>query len=200
MPERLSVRAALVAVIAFVCLLVPGIARAQPLGGVDPKEPPAPCSEDCYQLSSLTFRGGVTTSITFELRGTVRSKEEQKIPLFGPPGQVRLDDLTMDGGRPSITFDSEKYYLLTSARSFTLRGRITLGTDQIVSVTGPILTVDAHLTKGRLVEGEKLSGVANTVLHFDPMTDDKASASKPSAPPVFRLARSIRFGSETTFV
>lgn len=193
-------RAAMLAVIAFVCLLVPGFARADSTSGPDPKEPPTPCTEDCYQLSSLTFRGGVTTALTFELRGTVRSKEEQKIPLFGPPGQVRLDDLVMDGGRPSITFDSDKYYLLTSAKSFTLRGKITLGTDQIVSVTGPLLTVDAHLTKGRLVEGEKLSGVANTVLHFDPMTDDKTVVAKPSTPPVFRLARSIRFGTETTFV
>lgn len=205
-----SARAAMLAAIAFVCLFLPGLAQAGPLDsagqgqqasrGPTPKEPPPPCTEDCYQLSSLTFRGGMTTSITFELKGSVRSNEEQKIPLFGPPGQVRLDDLAMEGGRPTITFDSDKYYLLTTAKTFTLRGRLTLGSDQIVSVTGPLLTVDAHLTKGRLVEGEKLSGVANTVLHFDPMTDDKAVSAKPSTPPVFRLARSIRFGTETTFV
>ncbi len=199
-----TVRAAMIAVVAFVCLMVPGLAQAGPLdGNTADKEPPPPCSEDCFQLSSLTLRGGVTTSITFELRGTVRAKEDQKIPLFGPPGQVRLDDLAMDGGRPTISFDNDRYYLLTNARSFTLRGRITLGSDQIVSLTGPLLALDAHLTKGRLVEGDKLSGLANTVLHFDPMTDDSAragDAAKPRTPPVFRLARSVRFGSETTFV
>jgi hypothetical protein len=166
-----------------------------------PKEPPAPCTEDCWQLAHLTIRGAANGPMTFELKGTVRADEDQKIPLFGPPSQVRLDDLSMDGGRPTVTFDSDRYYLITRAKSFTLRGRVTLGSDQMMSVAGPILAVDAPLTKGRLVEGDKLSGVSQTVLHFDPMTEDaSAQAAKPRQPPVFRLSRSIRFGTDTRFV
>ena len=205
-----SIRAALVLSVVAACGLTPAVAHADHdsqlslnnlTSGAAVKEPPPPCTEDCWQLAHLTIRGAANGPMTFELKGTVRANEDQKIPLFGPPSQVRLDDLSMDGGRPTVTFDNDRYYLLTRAKSFTLRGRITLGSDQMLSVVGPILAVDAPLTKGRLVEGEKLSGVSATVLHFDPMTEDAAAqAAKPRLPPVFRLSRSVRFGTDTSFV
>ena len=198
-----SFRAALFAIAAILATLTPAAAQAQGLGdpGSSAKEPPPPCSEDCWQLAHMTLRGSVNGPMTFELRGTVRANEDQKIPLFGPPSQVRLDDLSMDGGRPTVTFDSERYYLITHAKSFTLRGKLTLGSDQMISVIGPLLALDAPLSKGRLVEGDKLSGLSATVLHFDPMTADGAnSPAKPRQPPVFRLSRSVRFGTETSFV
>ena len=53
-----SARAAMLAAIAFVCLFLPGLAQAGPLDsagqgqqasrGPTPKEPPPPCTEDCY--------------------------------------------------------------------------------------------------------------------------------------------------------
>ncbi len=192
-------------VAAALTTLTPVLASAQmpaePPNMQAPREPAPPCTEDCWQLAHLTLRGAVNGPLTFELRGTTRANEDQKIPLFGPPAQVRLDDLSMDGGRPTVTFDNERYYLLTHAKSFTLRGKITLGSDQMLSVIGPLLSLDAQLTKGRLVEGEKLSGISATVLHFDPMTEDSASqAARPRQPPVFRLSRSVRFGTETSFV
>jgi len=199
-----TVRAALFASVAALCLLSPASAQAGPSDGngnnASAKEPPPPCSEDCWQLSHMTIRGAVNGPMTFELKGTVRADEEQKIPLFGPPSQLRLDDLSMDGGRPVVTFDSERYYLITKAKTFTLRGKMTLGSDQMISVIGPLLSLDAPLTKGRLVEGEKLSGLSATVLHFDPMTEDANQPAKPRQPPVFRLSRSVRFGTETSFV
>ena len=199
-----SIRAALFLSVAALCGLTPAVALAGPFEGngvAAPKEPPAPCTEDCWQLAHMTLRGAANGPMTFELRGTVRSNEDQKIPLFGPPSQVRLDDLSMDGGHPTVTFDGDRYYLLTRAKTFTLRGKITLGSDQMLSVVGPILALDAPLTKGRLVEGEKLSGLSQTVLHFDPMTEDPAAqAAKPRLPPVFRLSRSVRFGTDTSFV
>jgi hypothetical protein len=198
-----SFRAALFAVAATFATLTPAVAQAQSILDGNPglKEPPPPCTEDCWQLAQLTLRGSVNGPMTFELRGTTRANEDQKIPLFGPPSQVRLDDLSMDGGRPTVTFDSERYYLITRAKSFTLRGKLTLGSDQMISVIGPLLALDAPLTKGRLVEGEKLSGLSATVLHFDPMTGENANVpAKPRQPPVFRLSRSVRFGNETSFV
>lgn len=202
MNARSFVRAALFVSAAALSGLAPAVAQAGPLDNAGEKEPPAPCSDDCWQLSHMTIRGSVNGPMTFELRGSVRANEDQKIPLFGPPSQLRLDDLSMDGGRPTVTFDNERYYLITKARSFTLRGKMTLGSDQMISIIGPLLSLDAPLTKGRLVEGEKLSGLSATVLHFDPMTEDAQSAStaKPRQPPVFRLSRSVRFGSETSFV
>jgi hypothetical protein len=163
----------------------------------EPAPPPEPCKEDCFLLSSLSLHGSVSGSMTFELKGGIRAKEQIKVPLFGPPGQVRLDDVTIDGAPAAIGFDGDRYHVFTSARAFTVRGRVTLGTDQMLAVTGPIVAVDAHLASGRLVEGERLSGVVSAVLHFDPMTE--GAEAKPKTPPVFRLARALRFGRETSF-
>jgi len=159
--------------------------------------PPEPCMEDCFLLSTLVLRGSVSTTMSFELKGGVRANEQIKVPLFGPPGQVRLDDVTIDGVPAAIGFDGDRYHVFTSARAFTIRGRVTLGSDQMLVVPGPVVAVDAHLTSGRLIEGERLSGVTAAVLHFDPMTD--GAEAKPKSPPVFRLARALRFGRETSF-
>jgi hypothetical protein len=181
----------LFALIALISMLAsPALARAG--------EPEA-CVEDCWVLSELVLRGAVGGALSFELRGAVRSGHEEKIPLFGPPGQVRLDEVTLDGARPHVSFDSDHYYLVTAARAFTLRGKVTLGTDQMLSIAGPLLSVDTHLSKGRLVEGEKLSGVSAAVLHFDASTAER-DAAKPKPPMVFHLSRALRFGAETSFV
>jgi len=174
-------------------VLYPGVPEAP---RAEPAPPPEPCKEDCFLLSSLVLRGSVSASMTFELKGGVRANEQIKVPLFGPPGQVRIDDVTIDGAPAPVGFDGDRYHVFTSARAFTIRGRVALGSDQMLVVPGPIVTVDAHLASGRLVEGERLGGVTGAVLHFDPMTD---GAAKPKAPPVFRLARALRFGRETSF-
>ena len=93
-------------------------------------------------------------------------------------------------------FDDDAYYVLTAARSFTIRGKLTLSGDLAVTVPGPVNTFDAELGSGRVVEGAKQSGLAHQTLHFDPMTPESQS----SAPVVFRLSRALRVGKEITFV
>lgn len=181
-------------------VILPYAPQAAATAATPPPDPPPPCEKDCFLLSKLSLRGQVDGAIAFELVGEVRAKEEQKIPLFGPPGQVRLDDVTIDGVRASVGMEGDNYVLFTAKRSFTLRGKLALGRDWMLSVPGPLLTMDAALSKGRLVEGEHLSGLASTVLHFDPMIEGqevKAVANKPK--PVFRLGRSYRFSNEPSF-
>lgn len=180
-------------------VLVPAtvLAAQSPPPSPEDSPPPPPCESDCFVLTQLVLRGAVDGAMAFELRGTVRAREEQKVPLFGPPGQVRLDDVTLDGAPAALAFDGDHYVLFHGRGAFVLRGRMTLGADQILSVPGPLVALDAHLTKGKLVEGHALSGVSAAVLHFDPMTEASARARK--APPVFRLSRALRFGSETAF-
>ena len=176
-------------------VLYPGTASLEPAPA--PALPPELCTEDCFLLSSLVLRGSASAGMTFELHGSVRAKQELKIPLFGPPSQVRVDDVTIDGVSAPISFDTEHYVVFTARPSFVIRGKIALGTDQLLSVPGPIVSVDAKLASGRLVEGERISGVSHAVLHFDPMLDGEIA--KPKVTPVFRLARAVRFGRETTF-
>lgn len=72
MTVRPTFRAAMLAAVALFCLfsglLVPRAARAgfgDDLSAPGGKEPPPPCSEDCFQLAHLSIRGGVTTTLTF---------------------------------------------------------------------------------------------------------------------------------------
>ncbi|HEY2513193.1 MAG TPA: hypothetical protein VGI39_20130 [Polyangiaceae bacterium] len=161
---------------------------------------PALCTEGCYVLSSLSIRGAVDHSLSFELRGSLLAQGPVKVALFGPASDVRLDELTLDGERPVLGFEEDHYYLLTSAKAFTLRGRITLGADEMITVVGPLVGLDAELAQGRIVEGNKLSGLANTTLHFDPMTPESASEAEARTPKVFRLAREVKIAKETGFV
>jgi hypothetical protein len=163
-------------------------------------EPLPPCEKDCWLLSRLALRGQVDGTITFELQGEVRAREEQKIPLFGPPGQVRLDDVTIDGARASVGMEGENYVLFTSKRAFTVRGKIALGRDWLLSVPGPVLTFDAALTKGKVVEGDRLSGLASTVIHFDPMIEGQVAPTVANKPrPAFMVRRTLRFTGEPAF-
>lgn len=182
---------------------VPVSAAAQAVDtGDDRSAAPATCASDCFVLSHLSLRGAVDGAMTFELQGSVRAKEETKIPLFGPPGQVHLSDVTIDGARANLMFDSDNYFLFTSSRSFTVRGKLSLGSDWILSVPGPLVALDANLTKGKLIEGDKQSGIIASILHFDPMIEggDSADAAKPKVPAVFRVSRALRVGRETGFV
>jgi hypothetical protein len=186
---------------------VNGVQRVPPVEVAGPKDPPReradqPCEKDCFVLSHLDLHGAVDGTMTFELQGAVRAKEETKIPLFGPPGQVHVSDVTIDGARANLMFDSDQYFLFTSARSFTVRGKISLGTDWILTIPGPLVALDARLTKGKLIEGDKQSGILASVLHFDPMIEGEegGDAAKPKVPTVFRVSRALRVGHETAFV
>jgi hypothetical protein len=209
-----SARRILVLVAIALSLLAPLSARAAPraddeklremlarwLEQQDVHEPPPPCTDDCYVLSTLSLRGAVDDSLAFVAKGTLLAPGPVKVALFGPSSQVRLDDLTLDGAPPVVGFEDDHYFVLTSAPSFTLRGRITLGSDEMLGVAGPLVALDAKLARGRLVEGEKLSGLSRATLHFDPMTPESANEAEARTPKVFHLARAVRIAKETGFI
>jgi hypothetical protein len=157
---------------------------------------PAPCSLHCFLLSTMSLKGAVGETLLFELHGSVLVDEEIRVPLFGSPSQVRLDDVTINGAPATLGFENDAYYVLTRARAFVLRGKMTLTEDQTLHVSGPINALDVKLTSGRLTEGSQLSGVENAMLHFDPMTPQSLAKAKT----VFRLSRALRIGKEKTFI
>jgi hypothetical protein len=216
MPNRTSSRVCLF-LLALLTLLLPGLARA---GGREDAEvptrdllrqwlkedltpaPPPPCEKDCYMLSSMSLRGSVGGPMAFEVHGKLLADGPIKVPLFGPANEVRLDDLSLDGAgaAPVLGFADDHYYLLTSARTFTLHGNLTLASDQMLTIVGPLVAFDARLAQGRIVEGAKLSGLAAMTLHFDPMTPESESEAESKTPKVFRLSRSVHIAKDTTFI
>jgi hypothetical protein len=162
---------------------------------------PPECDKGCFVLSSMSLHGAVGEPLAFELHGSVLFEGGVvKVPLFGPSNEVRLDDLSLGSGdKPVIGFEADHYYLLTAAPSFVLRGTVTLSSDQMLTVAGPLVSLDAKLSQGRLVEGSRLSGLTATTLHFDPMTPESASEAESRTPKIFRLSRSLRIGKEVGF-
>ncbi len=153
------------------------------------------CSANCFVLDKLVVTGSVGETLAFELRGAVRARAETQVPLFGTPQQVRLDRVTVNGAPATVFFENNSYFLFAPPGAFVLRGQMTLGTEQQLVVEGPLNLFVAHLARGRLVEGESVSGVRSQTLHFDPMTPESASKQ----PATFRLSRLLRIGREIAF-
>jgi hypothetical protein len=156
----------------------------------------AACSEHCFVLEKLALAGDAEKgALSFELSGVTLAKGAVDIPLFGPPDAVRLDGVTENEKPAAIGFEGDHYFLHTSARRFLLRAKLALEGDHVLAVPGPLNQLEARLTRGRLVEGDKLSGVTGATLHFDSGDSERPLAE----PTVFQLSRAIRVAREITF-
>src|SRR5262249_32818447 len=95
----------------------------------------------------------------------------------------------------AVGFEGDHYYLFTTSRRFLLRGTLALDGDLALAIPGPLNTLEAELSSGRLVEGAALSGLAGTTVHFDrgAAAPGRVEASQ------FQLSRAVRVGRETSF-
>jgi hypothetical protein len=154
------------------------------------------CTERCFTLSRLRLGGSVASGLLkFELEGNVLASGMHPVPLFGAPAHVRIQQAT-EGGKPAaIGFEGERYYFATSARHFVLKGSIALDEDRVLTIPGPLNSLETDLADGRCVEGSRLSGLSGTTVHFD-----RALAKQPSVEPtVFQLSRAVRVAREINF-
>ncbi|HRI63812.1 MAG TPA: hypothetical protein PK156_06225 [Polyangium sp.] len=153
------------------------------------------CAARCFVLERLRLSGSVGEGpLEFELTGRVLADGAVDIPLFGPPKDVRLEDVTENDKDAAIGFEQDRYFLHTSARKFVLRGKMILGTDLAVLIPGPLNTLESNFSSGAVVEGTRLSGLTNATIHLS--RQEKAAESGPT---VFQLSRAVRVGRETTF-
>lgn len=155
------------------------------------------CESRCYALDRLRLTGNVEAgSFEFELQGSLLAEGSVAVPLFGPPDQVRIDQATVGDQPARIGFEDDVYFLFTDERRFTLRGRLTLQGDRALFIAGPLNSLEADVEGGRVVEGERLSGLSSSTIHFERGTDQ---ANEPEEPTVFQLSRAIRVSREVNF-
>ncbi len=153
------------------------------------------CVARCFVLERLRLSGSVGEGpLEFELTGRVFADGAVDIPLFGPPKDMRLEDVTENDKEAAIGFEQDRYFLHTSARKFVLRGKMVLGTDLALTVPGPLNTLESNFASGAVVEGSRLSGLSNATIHLS--RQEKAVEAGPT---VFQLSRAVRVGRETTF-
>jgi hypothetical protein len=208
-PWRALVAAVTVVVVS---LLSPPVARAQ--GGANQPAPGTwgaelesvaqwlaqrntvtPCSEHCFVLTRLRLTGAPDGEMKFALEGAVLADRAVAVPLFGPPTHAHIDRVTDNGKPAALGFENDHWFVLTASRRFVVEGTLTLDGDLALAIPGPLDALDAELSRGRVVEGSHLSGLAGVTVHFD----RDASASPAAEPPVFQLSRAVRVGRETTF-
>ncbi len=172
-----------------------------------PKEtPPAPeCEENCFVLDTLTLGGSVDANkLRFTLTGAVLAKTKQRVPLFGPPEQVALSQVRINKQPAIIGFhESNAFYVLTDASNFVIEGDLALLDSLSLNLPGPLNQLVARFTAGRLVEGERLSGLRQETVHLEPGTspqsNDTESETSDDRPPIFSVSRAIRIQKETSF-
>jgi hypothetical protein len=153
------------------------------------------CSDHCFLLEKLHLSGALDHGrVDFVLEGQLLEAGSYIVPLFGPASSVRLEDVTENGARAAIGFEDNHYYLHTSAKHFTLRGKLVLPEDRTVTIVGPLDALDSDVTGGRITEGAHLTALTGTQIHFD------AEGAAPDAqPPVFSIARALRVGKSIDF-
>jgi hypothetical protein len=156
----------------------------------------ANCLNHCYVLRNLSISGSLQEGpLSFAVEGGVLARGAVAVPLFGPPDQVRLTNIQGSGGTVQLGFDEGHYFIFTDARNFTVRGQLVLDRDLALTIPGPLNSLQADLTDGRLVEGADLSGLSGATVHFERGTEEEEATE----PTVFQLARALRVGREITF-
>ncbi len=157
---------------------------------------PQACTEHCFALDRLRLSGSIDPGpLTFDLEGAVLAEGPVAVPLFGPPGHVRLENVTENGHPAAVSFADGHYYVVTSSRRFVLHGSLALQDDLALAIPGPLNTLEAELTGARVVEGTRLAGLADATIHFDRGAAEPAAAG----PTVFQLSHAVRFGREIGF-
>ncbi len=159
------------------------------------------CDPPCYVLDSLELGGSVDqNALRFTLKGSVISDKPVLVPLFGPPHQVMLSNVMLNGKPAVVGFEeSSHYYVRTAERSFTVTGDLSLGSELSLSVPGPLNMFTSALADGRVVEGDKISGLSYATLHLEYGVKAEAEEAAPDLPPVFQIARALRIQKEIFF-
>jgi hypothetical protein len=153
------------------------------------------CTTHCFVLTRLHLTGPADGAMKFSLEGAVLAPEPFAVPLFGPPGHARIENVTMNGKPAAVGFEGDHWFAVTPPGRFVVDGTIALDGDLALVIPGPLDALDAELSRGRLVEGARLSGLTGATVHFD----HDATASPAAEPPVFQLSRAVRVAREVTF-
>jgi hypothetical protein len=164
----------------------------------EPKQPQPPpkCTERCFVVTKLSLDGSVTSgTLGFTVEGAVLAEHPVAVPLFGPPSKIGIEGVTDEGKPAAIGFEGDHYFVVTSTKRFSIKGKLTLDKDLALAIPGPVNLLEAKLSAGRLVEGAKLSGLSGATVHFD----GGSEAGKPTEPTVFQLSRAFRVLRETGF-
>ncbi|PIE05361.1 MAG: hypothetical protein CSA75_05145 [Sorangium cellulosum] len=84
-----------------------------------------------------------------------------------PAHRAVLGKVQEDGKTAAIGFDNDAYFLHTAKRRFVLEGTLRLREELALTFPGPLIIFEANLDQGRVVEGNLLTGLLDTTIHFN---------------------------------
>jgi len=194
------------ALLLFICALLSTAAVAADARARSPiEEEPAPeevCSDHCWLLTQMTIHAdGKKKTAHFELTGEVLAKGPQNIPLFDDPSAVRIRDAKVNGGRATVGFENDQWYLHTAERHFTLTGTLVFEDEARLSIVGPVNAVDVDMKRGAvssIFDGKThFSAVEALVLTFG--EEGEVEVAPETNVVSCDFSRAFRVGAETTF-
>lgn len=152
-----------------------------------------------YVIDSLELSGSVGKNrFTFTLKGSVISDKPVLIPLLGPPDRVMLTNITVNQQPGLVGFEGKDYYYLkTKKQDFIIKGNVSFLSQFSFQVPGPVNLFTSDIIDGRVVEGKRLPGLKNTVLHLESGKRNETAETLNS--PLFQVSRAIRIQKEITF-
>ncbi len=161
---------------------------------------PDKCSQYCFTIDMLTLGGSIEKNrLTFTLTGHVLADEPVLIPLFGNPKKTGLINVTVNN-KPAITGfeDLDHWFVRSSERDFTIKGELEFMDEYSLMVIGPVNSFSAQLEDGKVIQGNKLSGLKNSLVHIE-STKIKTAAEEPEIKPLFQLNRAFRISDDIAF-
>ena len=152
-----------------------------------------------YVIDFLELSGSVEKNrFTFSLKGSVIADNPVLIPLMGPPDRVMLTNVTVNQQPGLVGFEGKDYYYLkTKKQDFIIKGNVSLLNQFSFQVPGPVNLFTSDIIDGRVVEGKRLPGLRNTVLHLE--SGKRNDTAEILHSPLFQVSRAIRIQKEITF-
>ncbi|RME22891.1 MAG: hypothetical protein D6806_12235 [Deltaproteobacteria bacterium] len=170
------------------------------LAGIEqPHEQGGQCKPPCFVIGKIELGGRLSRGkIDFRITGSVLHEQPQRVPLFGPPHRVMLDDVKINGRPAVVGFEgANHYWVRTAERNFTITGVLSLMGEPSLTVAGPANLLSASFPDGRIAEGDRLAGLVNFTAHLE--VGKAGTVASEKQPPVFQVARAIRIQKEITF-
>ncbi len=161
---------------------------------------PEECTEYCFTIDTLNISGSIEKNrLLFSLNGHVLSDDYALIPLFSQPKKIGLLNVTVNNKPAIVGFeDLNHYFVRTAEKDFVIKGELEFREESNLNIVGPVNSFYGEIEDGRIVQGNKLAGLRNTLIHIE-STKARPVSDEPEIKPLFQLNRSFRITDEIAF-
>jgi len=123
--------------------------------------------EKSYALDKVLVSGDLATNaLELSGEGVILSGRDVRVYLFGPVADILVKDVSVNGGKTTVSFDRDGYYFIVPEGAFSFTGKLLVRTPGQARLTarGPISELSFKLKNGYAVDGDRYGLVNATAL------------------------------------